>query len=727
MILGLLIILLLSGCFLSPQNGNIEGYVYVPESPTKGMPIILRDSSQVPAGYKPLVGATVGAVGFSVITTTDNDGYFILIDLPTGMIIVNIIPPSGSGYQSLTIPIQVVGNTTVDIGNYGSVSLPSENTDHWDVTINKIDTTNWPEVKVYVQVIDPDNNSPIIGATSNDFEVDISGNKIDSLTVTQFGGTSASPSSSSLVIDRSGSMSGTKLSDAKTAAKTFVYFMTANDRAEVVSFASSVTVDQSFTNDKSALYNAIDNLYATGTTALYDGIWKGLDDTALETNERKAVIALTDGEENDSSSEHGGGSPPDNSDVIGHANDLNIPIYTIGLGLSKGFTVEEGVRISRSFDPIQDLQQIADDTGGKFFNAPTSSDLEYIYVQITQRIQQQYIITFTDNTGITEGYLTVKLNYNQLYGEDTKEYKPIEVPVEQNKTEYRAFLVGVGDYVTCPNWYPYAKETTDLLSPPYDVKMMKQTLNQCRFGSLNTEFISIEDVMDTWATKLAILYGIKSTFAGADANDISYFYFNGHGSRDFNTSYLCPTSASSNVFLWLWLVTDTSSCISVDELESALSAVPGTKVVLLDCCHSGGFIGKGEDEVTSDDLVAFNNDVINIFSQSSSNKGNLSTNKYIVLTNCASSQIGYELINVDITDDGYILTEDPYCYFTKFLCEGCGYNQACPYPADSNIDTQVTLNEAYTYIKDRSSTISTLNETDVQIWPENSSFTIVEY
>jgi len=41
-------------------------------------------------------------------------------------------------------------------------------------------------------------------------------------------------------------------------------------------------------------------------------------------------------------------------------------------------------------------------------------------------MEQQYIITFTDNTGITEGYLTVKLNYNQLYGEDTKEYNPSE-------------------------------------------------------------------------------------------------------------------------------------------------------------------------------------------------------------------------------------------------------------------------------------------------------------
>ena len=423
MILGVLLLLLLNGCFLLPRYGSVEGHVYVPESPTEGKSIILRDSPQAPAGYKPLVGATVGVEGSSNTTTTDIYGYFILIDISIGTIIINITPPSGSGYQPLIISVEVILDSIVDIGNDGSVSLPSENADYWDVTINKIDITNWPEVKVYVQVIDPINNSPIIGA--NDFKVDINGHEIGSLTV-QSAGASASSSSSSLVIDRSGSMSGTKLSDAKDAAKTFVGFMTANDRAEVVSFASSVTVDQSFSNDKSALYNAIDNLYGTGWTALYDGIWKGLDDTNLETNERKAVIVLTDGQENWSSSEHGGGSPPDNSDVIGHAKKFNIPVYTIGLGLSKGFTVEEGVRISRDFDPAEDLEQIAEATGGEPFDTHTSTDLEHIYVQITQRMQQQYIITFTDNTGITSGILTVKVNYNQMYGEASKDYKPSE-------------------------------------------------------------------------------------------------------------------------------------------------------------------------------------------------------------------------------------------------------------------------------------------------------------
>ena len=424
LVLFLAFITVFAGCFTAPpiKVGNIEGYVYVPESSTKGMPIILRNL-QVPAGYIPLVGAEVNVDTSSKSTTTDNNGYFILSSLPIGHTILTIVPLAGSGYQTLTTDVNVSENTTVSLGNYGAVTLPSEGADHWDVVINKIDITNWPEVKIYVQVIDPVNNSPIIGATAENFHVDIDGIDVGPLQVSQLGGILSSPSSSCLVMDRSGSMWGQPLTDAKAAAKTFVGFMASSDRAEVVSFASGVTVDQPFTSDKQALYNAIDSLYSSGMTALYDGIWQGLDNTALETNDRKAVIALTDGMENDSSSVHGGGYPPDNSLLIAHAQQLNIPVYTISLGLkNREGEALEGIEVTRINTPEEDLQQIADETGGEFFNAPTSSDLEHIYVQITQRIQQQYILTFNDNTGVSAGTLTVKVDYSGINGETNTLY-----------------------------------------------------------------------------------------------------------------------------------------------------------------------------------------------------------------------------------------------------------------------------------------------------------------
>ncbi|GAG64778.1 unnamed protein product, partial [marine sediment metagenome] len=205
------------------------------------------------------------------------------------------------------------------------------------------------------------------------------------------------------------------------------------------------------------------------------------------------------------------------------------------------------------------------------------------------------------------------------------------------------------------------------------------------------------------------LYNITSyCFIGADNNDISYFYFSGHGSRVGNTSYVCPADTTSFV----------DSAISVDELENALSSIPGIKVVFIDSCHSGGFIGKGKEEiiVSREELESFNDEVINVFSQAEY-KGLLTTNQYIVLTSCHSSQECMELSPVTPGDF------DPFGVFTMGLCKGCGYYGS--YPADTNLDTKVSLQEAYLYVKDWVFSYGIIQ--DVQAYPNNSTFTIVEY
>jgi len=289
----------------------------------------------------------------------------------------------------------------------------------------------------------------------------------------------------------------------------------------------------------------------------------------------------------------------------------------------------------------------------------------------------------------------------------------ISPPITVNETIYRAYCVGVGDYIYFPDNYG----NIDLPGPPYDVNRICYTLDKCRFEPSNTKFSEIWYTTDWSATKSAILQGIANIFSEADYNDVSYFYFNGHGIRVNNISYLCPTEV--NYFLPM------TAYISVDELETALSAIPGTKVVFLDSCHSGGFIGKGVEEIqiSKEELESFNDEVINIFSQTEC-KGLLTTNEYKVLTSCHSSQKCMELSPVTPGDF------DPFGVFTMALCAGCGYYDS--YPADTNLDTKVSLQEAYLYVKSYVAELDTqLHDIsitqDVQVYPNNSTFTIVEY
>ena len=282
-----------------------------------------------------------------------------------------------------------------------------------------------------------------------------------------------------------------------------------------------------------------------------------------------------------------------------------------------------------------------------------------------------------------------------------------------NETVYRALCIGVGDYIYFPDIYG----NTDLPGPLYDVNRICDTLNKCRFGPSNTPFSEIWYITDWSATKSAILQGIANIFSEADYNDISYFYFTGHGIWVNNISYICPTEAS--------YFSPMTTYISVDELEQSLSAIPGTKVVFLDSCHSGGFIGKEAEEIqiSKEELESFNDEVISVFSQAEY-KGLLTTNQYKVLTSCHYYEQCMELSPITPGDF------DPFGVFTMGLCKGCGYYGS--YPADTNLDTIVSLQEAYLYVK---SYIAELDAQlpyisitqDVQVYPNNSSFTVVEY
>jgi hypothetical protein len=315
-------------------------------------------------------------------------------------------------------------------------------------------------------------------------------------------------------------------------------------------------------------------------------------------------------------------------------------------------------------------------------------------------------------TGISAGAAIITVSYTE--GEITKtdtvsvlvRNTPTDTPITppvQDDIVYRALLVGVGDYENNDG-----VTLTDLDGPPYDVDRIIQVLNQCKFGSDEIGFSLIEPLKDLSATKEAIINGIASTFSGADDNDISYFYFSGHGSYTgvFENSYILPTDVDGSI----------DSAISVDELEIALSAILGTKVVIFDSCFSGGFIGKGKGEIiiSREKLTSFNDEIINIFSQVQS-KGLLTTNKYKVLTSCHYNQPCVEYSTHPV--DG-----NPYGLFTAAFCKGCGYDDGTYY-ADSDNNTKVSLQEAYSYIK---STLI-LSEQDVQVYPTNSTFTIAEY
>jgi len=223
-----------------------------------------------------------------------------------------------------------------------------------------------------------------------------------------------------LLIDRSGSMKGQKLTDAKTAAKTFVDLQGSNNRAELTSFAGSAIIEVQFTSmtadGKTTVKNAIDKLTSVDKTNIYEAIQKANSelDTKGRDNALLVEILLTDGRPTS-----GNTKADDIIDLAVSANATGIRIYTIGLGNDVDANL---------------LSSIANATGGKYYFAPTSADLQAIYPEISQEISK---IVGT-SIKVREELPTTLVSYN-------KDATVAPTSVQDGKLTWNVGTMDVGD------------------------------------------------------------------------------------------------------------------------------------------------------------------------------------------------------------------------------------------------------------------------------------------
>ena len=163
-----------------------------------------------------------------------------------------------------------------------------------------------------------------------------------------------------LVIDRSGSMEGDPLENAKRAAQTLVDVVPLNRTAlGVVTFDDTAFQSVPITPITTAavqgnIKQSIGIIASGGSTALFDAAALALDRlqayrNAQQSNANRVVFLLTDGLDNASSVTQG--------DVTSAYVAADVPLITFGYG---------------EFAPDGVLRQLADDTGGLFYASPTT-------------------------------------------------------------------------------------------------------------------------------------------------------------------------------------------------------------------------------------------------------------------------------------------------------------------------------------------------------------------
>ncbi len=115
------------------------------------------------------------------------------------------------------------------------------------------------------------------------------------------------PTNVYLVVDTSGSMAGTKMRLTKAALRSFVQQIRGDrDQVGLITFSSGVRLVRPLQpldeGGRQSLLAAIDDLDASGETALVDGIWEAFDDLQQQGDAEaiNALVVMTDGHENSS-------------------------------------------------------------------------------------------------------------------------------------------------------------------------------------------------------------------------------------------------------------------------------------------------------------------------------------------------------------------------------------------------------------------------------------------
>ncbi|MFN0085640.1 MAG: VWA domain-containing protein [Blastocatellia bacterium] len=233
-----------------------------------------------------------------------------------------------------------------------------------------------------------------------------------------------------LLIDLSGSTKKKRRSMADAAMR-FIDTLPAGDRISVVAFTRRYKALTGFTSDKAALKTAVEKINnIEGGTAFYDSMWKALDDLDKVPDARKAIVVLTDGEDESLVSDEE--TTYSFEDLLGRASEEDVTIYPIyfkaseqirklGVLFGEGnLMVSDKVRTAR-----RQLESLAEQTGGEIVNAQREEDLEDAYRRVATELHTIYSLGYLPDSMKHDGgfrKITVKVGREGALARTRKGY-----------------------------------------------------------------------------------------------------------------------------------------------------------------------------------------------------------------------------------------------------------------------------------------------------------------
>ncbi len=263
-------------------------------------------------------------------------------------------------------------------------------------------------INIFCSVWDKNTNSFVTNLSREDFTIMEDSQKQE---VKNFSREMNLPLTLAFLIDTSQSVAPKLKFEQEAATSFFHTVLRDKDRAMLLEFDSGVTLVQDFTSDPNKMAKQIKSLRAAGGTSLYDAIYLACDEKLIREMGRKAIIILSDGEDQSSKTTF--------DQALEMALKAEATIFSISVNRGGFF----GVGSTKNGDRV--MKQLSEETGGRAFFPFKVEELEDAFRQVNQELRSQYNIGYLSSNSRRDGsYRKIevkvaekgyKLNYRKGY------------------------------------------------------------------------------------------------------------------------------------------------------------------------------------------------------------------------------------------------------------------------------------------------------------------------
>jgi len=239
---------------------------------------------------------------------------------------------------------------------------------------------------VYVDAFVTRGGRPVVGLTAAEFELKDNG----VLQRAELVGVDSLPLQSVLVFDTSGSVVGERLAALQIAGRAFLDGLRPDDEAGLLGFSEEIRWHASPTTDRSALRIALGDLRGGGATAVRDALFAAL--TLPKTQRRILVVLFTDGEDNMSWLRE--------PQLRAAAERSNALVQVVGVRRDVPRPYDGTGQPPSEPDHVRALRQVAELTGGRFWEAGSLARLVDAFSAIIEAMNSRYILRY-EAQGVT--------------------------------------------------------------------------------------------------------------------------------------------------------------------------------------------------------------------------------------------------------------------------------------------------------------------------------------